>query len=272
MTPGIILEIGGIPVNLQTCDLALRDAIQEHYTAFVTKEPSSEPIDLSIQVAAEGFPDRATLPALAHLHVNAEVVDGRWRFERCDFRMEWSPERHTGWMQQARPEWAPLDAALRMLHSVLASQSGGFLLHAASAILSGSGYIFTGVSGAGKSTISSLLPNGSTRLTDEISYVLPSNGGYRAFGTPFVGDLGILGEPASGPLKAVYVLAKGKENKVERIPNALAPAALLRNVLFFARSSASVVRVFGNVCRLVELVPVYRLTFVPTPEVWKIIL
>ena len=160
---------------------------------------------------------------------------------------------------------------MRMTHSVLSVSAGGFLIHAASAIKNGRAYVCTGVSGAGKTTISGLLPPSATLLTDEISYVLPCEGAFRAFGTPFAGTLGIPGENVSAPLAAVYLLAKGAVNRIDPIPRTLAPAALLRNVLFFAKEPELIVRVFETICRLVDSVPVYRLTFVPTPEVWEII-
>lgn len=66
---------------------------------------------------------------------------------------------------------------------------GGFLLHAASTISRGRGALFSGVSGAGKSTIISLARPHVMRLTDEISYIRKIDGAFRASGTPFSGEL-----------------------------------------------------------------------------------
>src|SRR5437773_8348802 len=52
----------------------------------------------------------------------------------------------------------------------------------------GKAYIFTGRSGAGKSTVASLSPEGSV-LTDEISLLRREHGMWRAYGTPFWGEL-----------------------------------------------------------------------------------
>jgi len=51
-----------------------------------------------------------------------------------------------------------LDSVLRILHSLILAERGGFLLHAASAICNGRAYLFSGVSGAGKTTMTRLAP------------------------------------------------------------------------------------------------------------------
>ncbi len=72
-----------------------------------------------------------------------------------------------------------LDSVLRILHSLILAERGGFLLHAASAICDGRAYLFSGVSGAGKTTMTRLAPADITLLTDEISYLRPSAGRVR---------------------------------------------------------------------------------------------
>jgi len=153
---------------------------------------------------------------------------------------------------------------------VLAKQDG-FLLHSASAIRNGKAFLFAGVSGAGKTTISLLAPPDATLLTDEISYLRKSDEGYVAFGTPFTGELTNLGENISAPVAALYLLAKGLENRIEPVAVADAGRELLANMLFFAEDPELVHRVFQTACDFVRRVPVYRLTFVPNTRVWEMI-
>ena len=74
------------------------------------------------------------------------------------------------------------------------------------------GFLFAGVSGAGKTTISRLAPADVTLLTDEISYLRRNGEGYVAYGTPFAGELAKVGENIRAPLAALYLLAQGPEN------------------------------------------------------------
>ena len=64
-----------------------------------------------------------------------------------------------------------IDSVLRIVHTLLLSAEGGFLLHASSVVRNGRAFLFTGPSGAGKTTIVGLAPHDVTVLTDEISYV-----------------------------------------------------------------------------------------------------
>ena len=142
---------------------------------------------------------------------------------------------------------------------------------AASAIRNGKAFLFAGVSGAGKTTIASLAPAEVTLLTDEISYIRREQSGYIAFGTPFTGELDRPGENISAPVAALYLLVKGRANRIEAISAGEAARSLLANILFFAEDEALVQSVFHSAFEFVQRVPVARLTFVPDARVWELI-
>ncbi|MDP2996087.1 MAG: hypothetical protein Q8N47_01285 [Bryobacterales bacterium] len=151
------------------------------------------------------------------------------------------------------------------------AEEGGFLLHAASGMRNGSAFLFSGLSGAGKTTLSRLAPADVTLLTDEISYVRQEESGYRAYGTPFAGELAKVGENVSAPVGGLYFLAQGLENRIEAVEPAEAARRLLRNILFFAKDPELVNGLFDSACRFVQCVPAYRLTFYPDERVWDLI-
>ncbi|HEY6420656.1 MAG TPA: hypothetical protein VIX59_16810, partial [Candidatus Binataceae bacterium] len=198
---------------------------------------------------------------------------GRWIMNRGDFYAEWDPGARRGRVRQTANPYS-IDSVIRILHSIeLAQSAGGFLLHSASAVRDGRAFLFSGVSGAGKTTISRLAPPDVTLLTDEISYVrrAADGDGYQLFGTPFAGELGIPGDNIAAPLAALYLLAQGPDNHAA--PLAAAPAArrLMRNILFFADDAALVDGLFRAACDFVARVPVFELTFRPDAEVWDLI-
>ena len=264
MMPGRIVEVGGVPVLLRVEDRALQEAVDKWYADYLTTKPSAEPFELTVKVAPDGGGYRGDQPRV-------EWLEGRWLFERFDFRAEWFPDSGRGWVRQ---EWAfhqSIDSVLRVLHSILLAPKGGCLLHAASAVRNGRAFAFTGVSGAGKTTLARLAPPDVILLTDEISYIRSVDEIYRAFGTPFAGDLGIAGENISAPLEALYLLAKGPENKIEPLSRKQAVNVLMRNILFFAKDPKLVEVLFETACRIAACVPAYRLTFTPTPDVWEMV-
>lgn len=263
MNSDLLLEIGGIPVRLRTDDGGLRQALRERYEKYLTATASAEPIDMRLSRAVERFPEWET--------PRASCTKGLWQFGRTDFRAEWSPDTGSGWIRHVTAAPHTIDAFLRMLYSVLIAGQGGFLVHAASAIRNGKAFVFMGVSGAGKTTMTRLAPPDAAPLTDEVSYIRIHEGRYWAFGTPFFGDWGKAGANLSAPIEAVYQLAQGPANVIEPLAPKDAVRALLRNIMFFSKDPELVRVAFETACRFVGAVPVRRLTFAPTPEVWELI-
>jgi hypothetical protein len=263
MMPSLVVEIGKYPVRLSADDPGLLESVCARYRGFVTDTPSIAPFDFAIEVVPDALPGND--------EIRVTCSDGCWRFERDMFQAEWFPESGRGSVRQAGPFATSIDSVLRILHTLLLAPRGGFLLHAASAVRNGSAFVFSGVSGSGKTTISRLAPPDVTLLTDEMSYIRPQEGGYQAYGTPFAGDLGRNGANISAPLREINMLARGPRNKRERLSTPKAAAALLRNVLFFAVDPEYVRLVFEAACQVASSIPVYRLTFVPTAEVWEMI-
>lgn len=259
----LTIEIGGMPVRVNTTDASFLGMLQDRYAGFVGSSESAV-VEFDVELAT---------PRLADPNAGVRVTQraGRWSLERGDFRAEWQPASRTGRIRQTANPYS-IDAVLRIVHTlVLAQERAGFLLHAASAIRNGKAFLFAGVSGAGKTTISRLAPPDATLLTDEISYVRRQDSGYVAFGTPFTGELAKLGENVSAPIARLYLLAKGPENRIDAVASGEAARELLANVLFFAEDQELVQQAFHSACEFVSRVPVSRLTFVPDARVWEMI-
>jgi len=202
--------------------------------------------------------------------VEVRMRDGIWQLRRGDFRAEWDPKAGHGTVWQSANPYS-IDSVLRIVHSLLLAKEGGFLLHAASTIRNGKAFLFSGVSGAGKTTISRLAPNDAILLTDEISYVRRTSAAYCACGTPFAGELARSGQNCSAPIRTLFFLEKGPEHRIENIESVDAVRRLMRNILFFAEDGELVKSVFRSACEFVETVPTRRLVFAPTVEVWDLV-
>jgi len=264
----LVIEIGGMPVRVHTTDQGFLAMLQDRYAGFLAGSSEWAEIAFDVDLTPARFADPN-----APVHVTQRL--GRWRFERGDFRAEWEPASRTGWIRQTANPYS-IDAVLRIVHTLVLARQGGFLLHAASAIRNGNAFLFAGVSEAGKTTISRLAPPDATLLTDEISYVRKQDArkhdaGYVAYGTPFTGELAKLGENVSAPIAALYLLAKGSENRIDPLPPGEAARSLLANLLFFAQDEELVQSTFHSAFEFVSRVPVSRLTFVPDARVWELI-
>jgi hypothetical protein len=269
------VEIGGIPIALSTCDEGFFSLLCQRYDGFLS---SSRPqFELEFDLAS---------PELASDgDVRVRRKGDEWLLQRGDFHARWDPRSGLGSVRQDANPYS-LDSVLRIVHSLILAERGGFLLHSASAICDGRAYLFSGVSGAGKTTMTRLAPAEVTLLTDEISYVrpnddrpngarpsndLPSDHGYHAFGTPFSGELAKAGENCAAPISALFFLEQGPENRVDELPSADAVRRLMRNILFFAEDKGLVDKLFATACDFVARVPIRRLTFYPDSRVWDLV-
>jgi hypothetical protein len=258
----VVIEIGNMPVRVNTTDPRFITMLQDRYAGYVSASDHPE-IEFDVELTENRFSDPD-----ADVRVTQE--NGHWTLERGDFRAEWEPAKRRGRIRQTANPYS-IDAVLRIVHTLVLARQGGFLLHSASAIRNGKAFLFAGVSEAGKTTISRLAPPDVTLLTDEISYVRRGDNGYIAFGTPFTGELAKLGENVSAPVATLYLLAKGRENRIDPIPPGEAARSLLANLLFFAEDEELVQATFHSAFEFVSRVPVSRLTFVPDERVWELI-
>jgi len=186
----VVIEIGGIAIALETTDAAFVRILNDRYHDYVKSE------------VRPGFTFRVDLvpPETFDPESDAEVwfENGEWRMERGDFRARWSPENCEGEISQSANPYS-VDSVLRIAHTILLARTGGFLLHASSAVRNGKAFLFSGLSEAGKTTIARLAPCDVELLTDEASYISREAGRYVAYGTPFAGELGAPGKNVSAP-------------------------------------------------------------------------
>ncbi|MFN8628252.1 MAG: hypothetical protein U0587_20050 [Candidatus Binatia bacterium] len=270
----ITVTIGGLPIAIHTASAKFIRLIESRYAGFVAAPQAPRPARfqaLPIRLEVEVIPTsnlRTNHDPDADLDVR--LAAGCWRLRRGDFTAEWEPDTRRGRVRQAAYPYA-IDSVIRVVHSLVLAESGGFLLHAASAVRNGRAFLFSGVSEAGKTTLSRLAPPDVTLLGDEISYVRPGADGYQAFGTPFAGELGVPGENIAAPIAALYFLAKGREHRIRPLSTATAAQRLLRNILFFADDRALVERLFQTACDFVARVHTCELAFRPEAEVWELI-
>lgn len=258
---GVTVEIGGLPIQLRPSRPDFDEVISKRYSGFLNSSaPPAYKFDILLENQSQALDADLRLLNRGPL----------WRLERGDFRAEWDSQSRRGWVRQAANPYS-IDTVLRIVHSLVLAEQGGFLLHASSAVRNGRAFLFTGISGAGKTTISRLAPPDAILLTDEISYVRRTGMECRAYGTPFAGELEKPGANVSAPVSAVYLLEKGSENRVGVVEPLAAARSLLRNILFFAHDYDLVKRLFDSAVEFVSQVRVFRLVFTPDARVWELI-
>jgi hypothetical protein len=104
-----------------------------------------------------------------------------------------------------------------LMINFLASNKG-LILHSCGIKIGGEGFLFVGISGAGKSTWASMWEkeNHATILSDDRIVVRKRDGIFWIYGTPWHGDVK-LASPKGVPLKKVFFIRHDVENTAKRL-------------------------------------------------------
>jgi len=104
----------------------------------------------------------------------------------------------------------------QLLLSRIFADRDALTLHSSGMIINGAGLVFTGQSGAGKSTISTLLEREGELLCDEYIIVRKRENGFRVYGTWSHGDIETVSS-SDAPLKALFFLEKSAVNEIVQL-------------------------------------------------------
>lgn len=162
----------------------------------------------------------------------------------------------------------PLD---QILSWGLLSRLGGTVMHAAVAVRAGVGLVFTGRSGAGKSTISALCHAAGWRiLNDDRVMIYRRNDAWRVAGTPWHGS-GRFAEADDIPLGGIYFLQQAPEDRMETMTASESRLALLdvAGVPWFENSWSQ--GVLEGLAKLVRDVEMRRLKFTKSETAVKVV-
>lgn len=151
----------------------------------------------------------------------------------------------------------PLDGLLLYYLTVM---HGDIFIHASGVNHSGSGYLFSGVSGKGKTTMS-LLWNmaGGKVIHDDRLIIRNISGKYRMYNTPVYQN----DKPSESVLSRIYLIDHGDKNSMIPVNGASAVSLLMANCIQHNWSADIIARLMGSVSIMCNTIPVIRLLFKP---------
>jgi hypothetical protein len=158
----------------------------------------------------------------------------------------------------------PLDELI-MMHRLALGE--GVEVHALGlADQDGSGYLFLGHSGAGKSTTARLWmqQTGVKLLSDDRIVIRKQDGKFWMYGTPWHGDAGVA-SPDRAPLTAVFLLEQWSTNELAPIPTSRAAAELFARSFLPHYLEKGIHFTLDFLDQITRSVPCSILRFTPTP-------
>lgn len=145
----------------------------------------------------------------------------------------------------------------------------GLFLHASAVVLDGKAYLFSGHSGAGKSTHTRLwqeiFGQDARVINDDKPALRRVDGRWIAYGTPWCGKDGInLNEQA--PLAGICFLKKAPKNEIRRLSKREAMERILAQTIRRYPDICKMDKLFDLMEKLLNEIPVYELENLPVPE------
>jgi hypothetical protein len=287
----LVLEIARIGLAVQAADPALRLVAEPAHVPFLSEAPVPDCAMVVLSPAPKAAPRRAsgkTLFDTGSVWRLEEVGDsrlltfrsplfGREPYLSVEFDRDYARgegETLVGGpllgQGELHPFVYPFDEVVFLARL---SRRRGVLVHACGLVVEGTGLLFLGTSGAGKSTTARLFKEhgGVTVLSDDRIVIRSEEDGYRIYGTPWHGEAG-WETPSSARLGAVFILDQAPRNGlVEMTPSTAVAQMMVRAfpAMWDQEGLEFAVRFLAG---LAERVPVRRLQFVPEPSVVEYVL
>jgi hypothetical protein len=151
----------------------------------------------------------------------------------------------------------PLDGLILYYLTVI---HGDIMIHASGVNNAGDGYLFSGVSGKGKSTMAKLWENyGAKVIHDDRLIIRNTRGTYTMYNTPVYAD----DKPLKSPLNRIFLIDHGIENKMVLLTGANAVSNVMANCIQHNWGSDIITGLLQSVAELCEVVPTAKLCFTP---------
>ena len=155
----------------------------------------------------------------------------------------------------------PLDGLILYYLTVI---HGDIMIHASGINNVGHGYIFSGISGKGKTTIAKLWEDsGAKVIHDDRLIIRNTSSGYTMYNTPVYDN----DKPSESVLNKIFIIDHGSSNKLVTVKGATAVSLVMANCIQHNWGSDIIARLLGSVSIMCGSIPVVKLSFRPNRNV-----
>lgn len=137
------------------------------------------------------------------------------------------------------------------------------MMHSSCVLAEGKVLLFSGMSGAGKTTLARLWrEQGATLLNDERNMLVPRKSQIRAGASPWHGEENQI-NPATGPLAAIFFLKQAPLNQLRPMPLSESLGRMMTTAFIPVYMPEGTSRTLDACAAILEKVPAYELSFTP---------
>lgn len=268
------LRIGAVTVSVESGDARLLTPLTGPHQLFATP-PAPADLALTVRRLARYEPAAGTLlfdsGGVWQLHEDGDA----WRIECRSFLFGDVPykiARVSRDLRRADVFVRDLDGKIpdaleypldELLFNAVLARNDGIEFHACGVVdHDGSGYLFAGNSGDGKTTTARLwIGDAHDIVSDDRVIVRREDGTWWMYGTPWHGEAEIC-STSRAPLRRIFLLNKAQESRMDPVPRSHAVARLFACAFPPFHDRAGIETMLGTLDRLATEVPVARFSFV----------
>lgn len=276
------VAIGPAIVGIGCCDPPFVEMIETWCGLFRTEAEPHYRLEIALREGRSAAEIQQLMPELRVL-----ARDGRFGSDPPLWEAEYRPSERCLRFHTERDLFHPaiqpryLNILLSSLYNSYCEDLGRFpreayLVHGCGVTLGEGGYLFTGPSGAGKTTVAGLSGD-HTVLNDEVVLMRVGDGGIHMAGTPLLGGINRRCN-ASVPLRAVLLLRHSREPALCEVESKEAYTRFLAQVFDLApvlSSGAERLRWLSEkmdfACAVLRETPCYELAFRPDDSFWPLL-
>lgn len=245
------IDIAGIKIKFICPSLEWVSLIRKNYSAFIVPA-TQKSLDITIKTATAAL-SRGDEP---------EVVrnsDG-WEIIRSDFHSSSDTGLNKTVLNIHKNKFS-LNSWLRIFFTIRGLDIPGCLLHSAGYYHNGGTYLFAGVSGRGKSTITKILGI-ENALSDELVFIHKTGKNLIASGTPFWGELAPgTSNVLQGPLRGIFFLRHDTKLSKIKISHGEVVKRILSSTLFFSKEPKLINTLLSLAEIVAQKIPCHELSF-----------
>jgi hypothetical protein len=169
------------------------------------------------------------------------------------------------WIESPEKEVDPLDYPVDGLILYYTTViHGDIFIHASGINKACRGYIFSGISGKGKSTMAKLWENSGAKIVHDDRLILRHSGDhYRMYNTPVYNN----DKSRESILSRIFIIEHDVANRFVPVKGAAAVSMVMANCIQHGWGSVIIERLINSVTEMCEVIPVAKLYFKPDPDV-----
>ena len=256
------IRVGFITLQIETENQNFFQRLESRFQRFIEKEPNPDGkivLSLTQEIVKNTWIEPDVICEGFEWTITGSGIKGRIDQRKSFAEFQISPSRP---IQE-------VEYLIRIASAIWIFEKGGLLIHGAALVRKDRGYLFTGHSGAGKTTVCRVSKD-ALILNDDLIALGLSEYGWQVLATPFSNPTQNEPNPGKAPLKAILKLNQAKEHHIDELSAVIALADLITHIPVLTLRKENMEPIMIRCNQILKEVKTYNLYFLPDDRFWDL--